>query len=194
MSFADFYNFCQTLTPKVNRNTLRDEVVRLTGGAPVKTIKTGLDITVCRGFYLSSRNENHKFVQLHGKNVIVLARDGLNHCWERFIYVKELMHLFDDNEEAADTGDKFERMLNELSNGGSETCPQLHSEFECFWKALSSFCPEDLRLEFDKERRAGRIDDYAIALQLRIPQYYVQRYFEPRYRTIIDKILTKTTP
>lgn len=188
MPFAELYEYCQGLEPKIDRNDIREKAVALAGNGPVRTMKTHLDTTLCRGFYLSARNTEHRFVQQHGSNVIVLPRDGLNYCWERFVFVKELMHLFDNPDQAADTGDAFERMLSELTPGGPAPSPQTLSEFDCFWMALAVFCPEHLRLEFEAGRRAGQLDDYAIALRLRIPQDYVQRYFEPRYRPIIDRL------
>jgi hypothetical protein len=119
MSFKLLYAHVQTLTTKINRNHLRDKVIDLAGRGPVRTLKTTLDTEKCRGFYLSARNLTHRMVQQHGANLIVLAR-GLNYCWERIVYVKELMHLFDDPDEAADTGAKFESLLSELNTGSSK--------------------------------------------------------------------------
>lgn len=189
MSFADLYEYCQGLEPKISRNDLRENAVAFSNNGPVRTMKTTLDTSLCRGFYLSARNGQSRFVQQHGTNLIVLAREGLNTCWERFVWVKELMHLFDNPDQAADTGDTFERMLSELVPGGGAISAQTQSEFDCFWMALSVLCPEDLRLQFEQERTAELVDDYAIALRLRIPQQYVQRYFEARYRPIIEGIL-----
>jgi len=189
MSFADLYHYCQGLEPKIDRNDIRAHAVDFAGNGPVRTMKTTMDPALCRGFYLSARNSHHRFVQQHGTNVIVLPREGLNYCWERFIFVKELMHLFDNPDQAADTGNKFEQMLTEILPGASEPSPATLSEFDAFWMALSVFCPEALRLEFAAARTAEQLDDYAIALRLRMPQQYVQRYFEPRYRPIIDRLI-----
>lgn len=190
MPFADLYHHCQTLTPKISRNVIRDKVLDLTGFNRIKTMKTSLDTSVCRGFYLSARNQDHKFVQQHGSRIIVLAREGLNHCWERFVYVKELMHAFDDPAKATDTGDAFERMLSDLTPGApAELSPQGLSEIKCFWMALAVLCPDAMRREFEAERKAQRIDDYAIAIRLRIPQGYVPRLFEKRYQPILTEIL-----
>jgi hypothetical protein len=52
-------------------------------------------------------------VEQFGSSVVVVAR-GLNRCWERFVYVKELMHVFDGVDEATDSGEKFESMLEGL--------------------------------------------------------------------------------
>ncbi|MBF0562889.1 MAG: hypothetical protein HQL37_12925 [Alphaproteobacteria bacterium] len=186
MTFSQLYDHCQTLLPKIKRNDLKDKVIELSCRGKIRTMKTTLDVASCRGFYLSAGNCDHQFVKQHGSTVIVLAR-GLNPCWERFVFTKELMHHFDDPAEASDSGDKFERMLEDLVPGGRERSPQADSEVACFWMALAVLCPESYRKKFDAERRAGRLDDYAIALQLRIPQVYVHRLFEDQYLKNIEK-------
>lgn len=189
MSYKELYAFCQTLTPKIHRNNLRDKTLELTGIPKIKTVKTTLDISICRGFYLSAKNKENKFVQQNGYHLIVLARSGLNPCWERFVYVKELMHSFDDPEEATDSGECFEKVLTELQPGTLERSSQTMSELKCFWMALAALCPEKGRIEFKEQRKSGHIDDYGIALQLKIPRHYVPLLFEDRYEAIISKIL-----
>lgn len=188
MTFSALYNHCQTLEPKISRNVVRDKVLELTGIEKIRTFKTSLDITKCRGFFVSPRNKDHPVVKVTGSHAIVLAREGLNYCWERFVYVKELMHAFDDPEHAADSGEDFERMLSDLTPGaGVPLSPQGASEINCFWMALAVLCPEKMRLHYKVEREAQRMDDYAIALQLRIPQGYVRRLFEEKYVGLITK-------
>lgn len=153
---------------------------------------SAMDISVCRGMYLSAQNTNNRFVQQHGNHVIVLARElKENYCWSRFIFIKELMHLFDDPKEATDSGDAFDKLLSELSGPGTESSYQFQSELKCFWMALAAFCPEENRREFEKQRADGHIDNYGIALQLRIPEQYVPRLFENRYRVIIDQLISE---
>lgn len=192
MSYKDLFGFCQELHPHINRNVVRDETLKLTGTPSVRTAKTTLDINVCRGFYLSARNTDHQLVKQCGGHVIVLARE-LNYCWERFVFVKELMHLFDDPKEATDTGEKFERMLEEIGADGTtpaDWSPQMCSEVKCFWMALGVLCPEKNRAEYAAARENAEIDDYTIALQLRIPKLYVPVLFQDRYQTII-RLLTE---
>ena len=189
MSYQALYNFCQTKNPHISRNVVRDQVLRITGVNRVSTVKTTMDTSACRGFYLSARNTEHRLVQQHGSHIIVLAR-GQNRCWDRFVFVKELMHLFDSVDEATDTGEEFDRQLAELSGHPSPSwSPQMRSEVECFWKALAALCPETVRGEFQTLLDAGQIDEYGIALKLKIPQQYVQHLFRPEYPDIIRDIL-----
>jgi hypothetical protein len=189
MPYADLYAYSQTLEPKIKRNELKAKVLEITGSPGIAVMRTDLDVAACRGFYLSARNVNHRFVQQNGGCVIVLARVGLNHCWERFVFVKELMHIFDDPAQATDSGEVFEQVLKDIIPNAPSQTPQAHSEYMCFWMALGVLCPEKLRQEFAVERAAGRLDDYAIAVRLRVPQLYVGMLFEPRYKTILNPLV-----
>ena len=112
--FKELYDYCQTLTPKVSRRHIEKKTLELTGVEQIKEMKTTLDTTICRGYFLSAKNKDHPIVKCFGgSNVIVLARDQ-NYCWERFVYTKELMHLFDSDDEPTDTADKFEKLPIDL--------------------------------------------------------------------------------
>jgi hypothetical protein len=187
MSFQQVYQHCQSLPAKLGRNELTKFVTEVVNKGPVRSVRSSLDVTRCRAYYFAANNKNHPIQALFGSNVIVLAR-GLNACWERFVYVKELMHHLDNEEESTDTGEEFEQMLAELTPGVGVNSPQTISEIACFWKALALFCPEGRRLELGVERATGKLDDYAIALQLRIPEAYVPYLFNGRYASMLPKL------
>lgn len=189
MSYRDLYGFCQRLPLYISRNQVRDEVKRLKGIENLAVMKTAIDVSIVRGFYLSARNTNHRWVQQHGAHVIVLPKAGLNHCWERFVFVKELMHCFDDPLQATDSGDTFDMVLSELMvPQDKEWSPQMLSEIGCFWMALGCLCPEESRVQFASERAKGQITDYDIALKLRIPQQYVPFLFAADFHDRIESV------
>lgn len=179
--------FCEK-SLHISRNDLKKTVVDITG-RPVVIIKTALDTKICRGFYLSSENKNHKFVSLAGKDAIVLAQ-GMNRCWDRFVIAKELMHMFDQPNTMTDSGDKFDQLLFELSVSEQSRSPQLQSEIKAFWMALGALCPESFRNEFRIKRESNTLTDYDIALQFRIPEMYVPLLFQPRFSTIVESLET----
>lgn len=187
MSYKQLYEFAQTLTPKISRKTLKDKTLEVTGIPAIAQARTAMDLTVSRGFYLTPQNETERIVQQLGKHVIVTARD-LNYCWERFVYVKELMHAFGTADKMTDNGEKFEALLSDFSVPNQEMSPQMSSELDAFWMALGVLCPETIRQSYAKMRAAQEIDDYSIALELRIPEGYVPRLFETRYKTVITRL------
>lgn len=189
MSYRQLYDFAQNLEPPVRRNDVRDHLVELNGLKRLPMVITKMDHRICRGAYLSARNTDHRLVQQCGGHVILVARD-LPKEWERFIYLKETMHTFDDPDEATDTGDAFENLLRDLAGPGdlTELSKQLGSEVKCFWKALAVLCPEPKRQEYAEERNRGHIDDYELSLRLRFPEQYVPNLFREDWSRIISII------
>jgi hypothetical protein len=120
--------------------------------------------------------------------LIVLARD-LNYCWERFVFTKELMHLFDTDEEMTKTPDQFENLLTGLAQPTVEKPPQAVAEAKAFWMALACLCPEKDRVEYKAQIEKGHMDNYAVALQLRIPEQWVTALLHPEYTRALEFIL-----
>lgn len=188
VQYRQLYDFCQTLNPKVSRKVIVPKIVQITGTTKVRTIMTNIDTKVSRGYFLSCKNVDHQFVRTLGHDVIVLAR-GMNKCWERFVNTKELMHLFDDNAEKTDSPEKFVELLSDFEAAPDDLSPQARSDAKGVWMALACLCPEKRRLEFEALRAKARIDNYKIALELRIPEYYVPWLFNKDYRKTIDDLI-----
>jgi hypothetical protein len=190
--FKELYDFCQTLTPKVSRKTLVPKVKELTGTGNLRILKTNLDISVIRGFFLHATNTEHPLVKESGFNVIVLARELPNNgkkCWERFVVTKEVMHLFDDSDDITDTDEKFAGLLESFGTPIPSPAPQKVSDYKGIWMALACLCPEKNRLEFQALLEKNQIDHYGIALQLRIPEQYVPLLFRSDYLELINILI-----
>lgn len=186
--FKVLYEHCQTLHPKVKRNVVINKVREITGAASIRTVMLVLDTTVVRGFFLSAENTAHKLVGELGKNVIVLAKD-MNECWERFVNVKEAMHLLDDGDDVTDSKEKFETLLDDWGDLGAppgEGHQQKTSDVIAMWMALACLCPETYRQEYETLLNKKQIDYYGIALQLKIPEFYVPLLFRPEYQVFLD--------
>lgn len=93
MSYKQLYDFAQTLSPRISRANLRQKTLEITGINSIRQAMTPMDIEICRGLYLTPRNQTERIVQQLGTHVIVTAQ-GMNWCWQRFVYTKELMHAF----------------------------------------------------------------------------------------------------
>lgn len=187
MSYKELYEFAQTQDTPISRKVLLPEVKRLSGINAIRTVKTGADTRVFRGLWLTPQNQEYRLVQQLGCHIILLARD-LNYCWERFVYVKELMHVFDAENAKTNTPELFQSLIDEFGAANETPSDQMLSEFASFWRALGILCPEKQREQFERERTDLKIDDYEIALRLRIPQQYVPRLFEPRYKTWLARL------
>lgn len=192
MPYAKLYGHCQGLSPRIPRNVIRNKVLELTGVAKVAHVRTTMDTRECRGFYLKAGNNEHRLVQqVGGAHLIVTARglEAIDINEERFIFLKEIMHLFDGVAAATDTGDKFEVLLNEFSIS-KDRSPQSNAEVTCFYRALAALCPEKTRQEYLAKREGGQIDDYAIALEIGLPLVYVPRLFVSDYNEMVKWLCT----
>jgi hypothetical protein len=181
MTYRQLVDYFQNAQPKIGRGPVRVKIRELTGHQ-IQVAKTALDIRVCRGMYLSPQNQTARIVQQLGSHVVVMPREGNNNCWERFVEVKEYMHVFDSPQEATDTGELFDALLAEFcaSGGAAQTMShQVNAEHKAFWRALGVLCPEPYRLRLIDERaeRGPDLTDYQIALRLRIPEQYIPCLF-----------------
>ncbi|MBC6442549.1 MAG: hypothetical protein GDA53_05375 [Rhodobacteraceae bacterium] len=181
--FKALFDYAQGLSLHVRRNDIKDKIIELTGVDGIAHYRSGLDTSVCRGYWLTPQNSSHHFVQQLGGHIVVTARDN-NPCWERFVMVKEMMHLFDTEAQKAGDAEVLNTLLAEFSSSSSLTVPfspQLESEIESFLQALAVLCPQTFRKRFRDELDQGKTDHYGIALKLRIPEAYVPRLFEDRF-------------
>lgn len=199
MSYKDLYDFAQTTEAfgngkqYVSRAILKNKAIEIAGIERIAQARTGLDLGVVRGFWLTPTNREHRLVQQLGCHIVVTER-GLNDCWDRFIFIKEMTHLFDRPNERTADAEQFDNLLGEFACQGTtdELSDQWNSETSAVWKALGLLCPEKLRREFAAEKKAVKIDDYEIALRLKIPQFHVPKLFSPKYERMMDKILSSS--
>lgn len=191
MTYVDLHQHCSGLEPYIKRAAIYDGVLKIKGIQRVAHVIMDLDPTVCRGLYLSARNTNHPFVRQNGGHVIATAR-GLTPVWQRFVFIKELMHVFDDPDEATDSGDAFENLLSEFTQpSAAKWSPQMEAEIDSFWMATSVICPEPSR----KELATRVLDDptqlQVIAKEVGIPDTIVARLFSATYEQTITNLLAK---
>jgi hypothetical protein len=188
--FKTLYESCQTLGSNIPNATTVAKVKSLTGTTTLPILKTELDVSIIRGYFLAFDNSNHPFFKLYGKNIIVIAKT-LNPCWKRFVILKESMHLLDDANERANSAIKFRKLLNEwgASSYALTHSPQIVSDYRAISMALACVCSEDSRLELQSLRNKKQIDDYGIARQLQIPEHYVPLLFDLNYTSTLTKLL-----
>lgn len=189
MSYVELHGRCQGLQPYIKRGTIYQHVLDIRGIARVTHVRMGLDTSSCRGLYLSAQNTDHPFVRQNGGHVIITAR-GLSPLWDRFIFIKELMHIFDDPVEATDSGDAFERLLTELTTQSAEKwSPQMEAEIDCFWMAAAVMCPTERRADCKKryEQDPSQLDK--IVEEIGMPAHSVVHLLSPTFDNMMKKIL-----
>ncbi len=188
MSYRELYDICQNLPIPISRRELRPNVARLTGKPEPRIMMRGFDPNVLRGLFVVPNNPAHphfRWVRGPGGALIYVAR-GMNYCWERFVEVKELMHLFDKPDQVVGTPEEFQSLVSEFVAPSPQRSAAFLSESQALWMALGVLCPELQRQEFARQRAAGEIDDAQIAQLLKIPLRYVPHLFLPAFRRSVD--------
>lgn len=187
--FKELYNYCQNVDPKISRRLIQKKIEELFDGDRQKFAfaKVKIDPTIVRAFIKVKTVMDESGVP-YNLNRICFS-DELNYCWERFVCVKEMMHLFDSDNEKTSNKEQFEKLLSDLSTPTESRSNQANSDIRAFWMTIACLCPEKHRQEFAAKREAQEIDDYAIALKLKIPQQYVPSLFTDSYTTLVDALL-----
>lgn len=190
--FKKLYEYCQTLDPKISTKDLERKVLEITGTKVLQTARMTLDVTRIRGFFISADNVGADVARLFSRDVIILAK-GMNKCWQRFVFTKELMHFFDSPEEKVAHASHLESLLSdfEVPKPTSERSEQFESEANGLWMALACLCPEKHRLEFKEQLKDKHTDYYEIALKLKIPEHQVPNLFRENFLDIIEKIIER---
>lgn len=192
MPFLELYQHCQHLTIPVSRKHIKAKAFALAG----VTVRHGYRDTVpggMRGYFVDADPSSPLAANI-GTHFIITQRD-LPKPWQRFIYTKELMHLFDTLEERITSGEILERVLNEFQ-GAEDACVQSHSETKGFWMALMLLCPEEKRQEYIQMKRDNQIDDYGIASALDIPEQIARHLtgnlYEVKRAEILEECAAKS--
>lgn len=190
-NFQKLYDFCQDLPcpPAISRNVICGKVQEIMD-QPVRVLMHGFDTRVLRGLFLCGNSNSALVKQNNGHPVVVVAR-GMTEDWERLVQVKEMMHLFDEDDEMTSSEAQLEELLNALIAPSSVQTAQVRTEVEAVFMALACFCPEDTRQQFMKDIALGHTEEYEVALKLKLPQQYVRVLLAPHFSEVIDHILGK---
>lgn len=192
MPYIELYKRTQEQDLPISLDWLINDALELTWVEGIDCKRTdSLDSTVFRGCVIE--NPGHLFPNLTG-NFIIITSTALNRCWERFVFMKELMHIY-ENSVATKTNSesKFDTQLYELADlsTSQDRSPQMQSEIKAVWMALGITCPEADRIELRGKLEENDPDftEKHVAEILKIPEYYIRLLMSPRYENEIQDIL-----
>ena len=177
MTFGNLYNFANGLRqyPIKLEGIVDAKAVELTAQDELYYVPVDLDPQISLGHIKQYRVANGIYTEATWVTEIRYFRE-LNICWRRFVCCKELMHVFDSAAEKTDSAEKFEQLVNEIETPlpAGESSPMYDSETRTLWMAIAILCPESLRAEFKPRWEAKQLSDYAVALELRIPEILIK--------------------
>lgn len=192
MSFATLYDAVQAQKGVISTRWLKEQAISLSEITSIREQWSGvLDLANLRGFYIEGPLGPP--VPLSEKqSLIVLARSMCNgplgDHWRRFVYTKELMHVFDTAEEKADSPTRFDLQIEKFGDPSVAMSPQYRAEEKAFWRALMVLCPEARRLEFKAQIGRGEVSVAVVGAALRIPGIYISQLMRDGFEEITSKL------
>lgn len=110
-------------------------------------------------------------------------------AWRRFVYTKELMHVFDTSAEKANSHATFDLQIEKFADPSADTSPQFRAEQKALWRALAVLCPEAQRLEYKRQIAQGEISLEVLSAALHLPPVYVRELLRDQFEGIVQHLL-----
>lgn len=192
MSFRELYEFSQTLAAPVSRRQLRPKICDLARCPPPRVyLDGGMDPKVLRGLFLVPGACGSKFARFDPSCARIVIARNQSADWQRFIEVKELMHLFDQPLETVSSESEFTQLIDEFSAPSSDGVSEaFKSENLGYWMALAVLCPETHRQDLEREIVNGlNIDE--VGTSLRLPPEVAGNLFRPNFKSIVQALLCR---
>lgn len=110
----------------------------------------------------------------------------------RYACTKELMHVFDTDEQAASSRERFITLMREIQNKPmpQHESPMFRSELDTRWMAAIALCPRHLREPYVGPYKGKELADFDIAEIFRIPEWVVpfimDDYYDRAFAALVD--------
>lgn len=193
MAFSDLYAESQDRPTPISTKWLKERAIRYSSITAVKEQWSGvIDPVGLRGFYLEGPIGPPIPLQAN-ESLIVLSRamciGPVGEYWRRFIYTKELMHVFDTAAEKTDTPEKFDIQIDKFGDPNKEMSQQFRAEQKAFWRALLVLCPELARQRLIDDVQTGAASEEVVSARLRLPIAVIRELARADFKPITDLII-----
>lgn len=115
---------------------------------------------------------------------------GLNWCERRFVWCKELMHIFDTEDGCVKTEEEYRGLLREIEMKPIDPSERYLTENMAKWLALLVLCPKVQRDAMRERVEREDLTNYEVALAFRIPEVIVSSlfsdYYDQYYRRFVE--------
>lgn len=109
----------------------------------------------------------------------------------RYALTKELMHVFDSEEEKVNSKEKFITLIREIQNKPmwEHATPMFKSELHTRWMAALILCPKNKRETYLADYKAGRLVDLELSQIFRVPEWVIplvmSDYYDVAYNMFV---------
>lgn len=193
MSFKQLFDAVQQQQGRISTKWLRERAIEFSQITAVKEQWSSvIDEVHLRGFYIEGPmgpptplKEKEAMITL--SRAMVTGHLGAH--YRRFVYTKELMHVFDEDHEKANTPETFDKQIEKFGDPTAEISPQYRAETKAFWRALAVLCQENQRLEYKRQLDTGEASLDVIASALHLPPNYVRNLFRPQFEGYVQHLM-----
>lgn len=191
MLYVDLYRCASLLTDDyVSWDALSWEVVSTHERvASVQLFPCELDETISRGHLcLIPDSIPQEGVQLDALQI--RYSHTLDEKWRRFVWCKDLMHVFDNDDAFVNTPERMLTLLEELETRPitGNASAMLKSEDEAEWMAIVVLCPLRLRILYEGKLKSGEMTIAEISDALRIPESAARSAMGDQYEATLMKL------
>lgn len=195
MLFRDLYNFAEKTLDERSEQGLRSVIVSINALKKklIRNVDWLNDINIypidCKegdplGHFECYGDEESRWDPPESWTVLITYNDDediLNDCYQRMVWCKEMMHIFDSDPELVHDGQKFSALLNEIELRPLNPSEMYISENRAKWMALLILCPKKYRDLAHQEYQSGKSNAYEVALRFRVPEIAVPSLFSTHY-------------
>lgn len=109
----------------------------------------------------------------------------------RYALTKELMHVFDTEEQLANSRERFLQLMRDVQNRPLEkhSSPMYRSEIDTRWMAALVLCPKSLRDPAAASVADGHMVLAEVAEAFRIPEWVAASVIDPYYDTAYQSLV-----
>lgn len=185
MSFDRLYAAVQAHDCPISTRWLKEKAIELSSITRIQEQWSSIiDHTAIRGFYIEGPLGPPVPLGLN-ESLIVLSRTMCKghqgDYWRRFVYTKELMHVFDTAEEKASDEKSFDTQIEKFGDPAAGMSPQYRAEIKALWRALGVLCPEATRKHLRASLESNSISYDVVSATLRLPVIYVRELMRPDF-------------
>ena len=109
----------------------------------------------------------------------------------RYALTKELMHVFDSENERVNTKEKFKQLLREIQNKPllEHASPMYKADINTRWKAVIALCPKKFRNDYHAAYVTGKMEPYEISEKFMVPEWIVPFVMDDYYNVAYDSFM-----
>jgi hypothetical protein len=202
MDFSELYAFAQSII------TSREEAGKVSAIVPVADLKEEIvrkvdwlhDINFHPvetiegdplGHYECFSDTESRWDEPDSWVALITYSRTLNVCEQRFVWCKEMMHVFDTVDGCVKTADEYRGLLTEIEMKPIEPSESYLSENQAKWLALLILCPK-IQRDIMLAKKADGLTNYEVALAFRIPEVIVPSLFSQYYDRYYTRFVLDT--